>query len=81
MTDPEDDLFSDAMDRAVSMHHSVRHGALRNAGNAREQVDGETVARRAMAAGVKAFIEEIVGHPIVDARIIVWPQSETGTEP
>jgi hypothetical protein len=57
--DPEDDLFSDAMDRAVSMYHSVRHGVMRNADRAGESMDGERLVRRALAAGFKAYLEEI----------------------
>lgn len=56
---PEDDLFSDAMDRAVSMYHSVRHGAIRNAERAGEQMDGEKLARRALAAGIVAYLQEL----------------------
>jgi hypothetical protein len=56
--DPEDDLFSDAMDRAISMHHSVMHGARRNAERAGEPMGGEKIARRALAAGIKAYLEE-----------------------
>lgn len=61
LADPENDLFSDAMDRAVSAHHSVRHGAMRNAERASEGsiTDGEKIARRALAAGIKAYLEEI----------------------
>lgn len=59
--DPEADLFSDAMDRAVSMYHSVRHGAMRNAERAGEgsTMDGERLVRTALAAGFKAYLEEI----------------------
>jgi hypothetical protein len=64
---PESDLFSDAMDRAVSMFHSVRHGAMRNAERAGEQMDGELLARRALAAGIAAYLEEL-RIPLVAAR-------------
>lgn len=59
IADPENDLFSDAMDRAVQAHHAVRHGAMRNAERAGEQVDPEIVARRAMAAGITAYLQEL----------------------
>jgi hypothetical protein len=61
--DPENDLFSDAMDRAVSDYHSVRHGAMRNAERASEQMDGEKLARRALAAGITAYLREL-GHTV-----------------
>lgn len=59
--DAEDDLFSDAMDRAVSVYHSVMHGAMRNAERAGEgnTMDGERVVRRALAAGFKGYLEEM----------------------
>lgn len=58
-TDPETDLFSDAMDCAASMFHSVRHGAQRNADRAGEPMDGEKLVRRALAAAIKAYMEEV----------------------
>lgn len=70
MDDPEYDLFSDAMDRAVSMHHSVRHGALRNAELSGERIDGEVLARRAMAAGIKAYLDEL--DPAVRIRFLTY---------
>lgn len=61
LADPENDLFSDAMDRAVSLYHSIMHGAMRNAERAGEgnTMDGEKLVRRALAAGFKAYLEEI----------------------
>jgi hypothetical protein len=56
---PEDDLFSDAMDSAVSWYHSVRHGATRNAERCGETIDGEKLARRALAAGIFAHLSEL----------------------
>lgn len=57
--DPENDLFSDAMDRAISDYHGVRHGIMRNTERAGETFDGETAARRALAAGIKAYLTEL----------------------
>jgi hypothetical protein len=59
IADPEVDLFSDAMDRAIQDHHSVRHGAMRNAERSGEYIDPEMVARRAMAAGITAYLQEL----------------------
>lgn len=85
--DPEDDLFSDAMDRAVSMYHSVRHGAMRNAERAiaGNTMDGEKLARRALAAGIKAYLEEIgprapetpqpASKTLLEAALMKWLQS------
>jgi hypothetical protein len=62
LTDPTVDLFSDALDRAVSMYHGIRHGVLRNAERAGEVVDGEKLVHRALAEGFKAYLEEIGPH-------------------
>lgn len=59
IANPENDLYSDAMDAAVSYYHGVRHGAMRNAERAGETVDGETLARRALAAGIVAYLTEL----------------------
>lgn len=59
IVNPEDNLFSDAMDAAVSYYHGVRHGAMRNAERAGELIDGEKLARRALAAGIVAYLREL----------------------
>jgi hypothetical protein len=75
MDDPDYDLFSDAMDRAVSMHHSVRYGVLRNAELSGERIDGEILARRAMAAGIKAYLDEL--DPAVRIRFLTYALMDT----
>ena len=54
--DPEEDLYSDAMDDAVAAYHSVRHGAMRNAERAGETANGELIVRRALAFGFGAYM-------------------------
>lgn len=60
-SDPEADLFSDAMDRAASTFHSVMHGARKNAERANEPMDGEKLVRRALAAAFRDYVAEITG--------------------
>lgn len=60
ITDPEADLFSDAMDCAVSAHHSYKHGVMHNAERSGAlAVDGEKIARRGLAIAIKAYLEEL----------------------
>jgi hypothetical protein len=70
IANPEDDLFSDAMDAAISYYHGVRHGIMRNAERSGEIADGETVARRALAAGIKAYLAELPNP------ICIWVQEQ-----
>jgi len=63
--DAEADLFSDAMDRAVSAHHSYKHGVMRNAERSGAlAVDGEKIARRGLAIAINAYLEEV--GPVVE---------------
>jgi hypothetical protein len=59
LPNPEDDLFSDAMDAATSVYHSTRWGINKNAEKAGEQVNGERMVRRCIAAAFNAYVEEI----------------------
>ena len=63
---PKNDLYSDAMDSAVSAFHFVRHQAMRNAERSGEQLDGEQLARHALANGIVAYLEEL--HFPVDTK-------------
>lgn len=51
----EDNLYSDRMDAAMSAFVNTRHGIQRNADRASEEIDGEKVMRRALAAAIDTF--------------------------
>ena len=63
--DPESDLFSDAMDRAAGTFHGVMYGARKNAEIAGEPMDGEKLVRRALAAAIRDYVEEL---PAADGK-------------
>ena len=60
---PENDLFSDAMDAAASAFHSTRWGIVKNAEKAGEPSDGERTVRRSLAAAFNAYVAELGPTP------------------
>lgn len=73
---PEDDLFSDAMDSAANAFHSTRYGILKNAERTGEITDGERVIRRSLAAAFNAYVREIGPTPETGARLVTLEPEE-----